>query len=408
MNGNDIKSMAILIDEAKQTAKMQEDLIMDDLTGYGIDPEKVRNLVVSEELESELTDEKVAEIFDTIGFEDSSINMEFFAKEEDSEQDTKRRCVEYAIASINDVITSKENLESLQAEANEEIKSYTDYICSAKFDEHRVKNIETWKSMLERETNPGRMHRLKKAIYILENRYTLEFMFERLHDEKTAKKEHRVLVENFFSNERSNYMMEKFAVKCKQFNFTGNLYRYLLDIEERYLEEKYHVFNNFFLFTAMRFIGHCDESEIDMAKEVIQCMLNLVYNRFYSDEVRDTFLNTIRSFLDEFMDEKEIFEKDNILQPNHPYRIRKKKEKDAKLRAGIYAELTKNNYVDISEQQDELDAMDINELIAFYNERKNEAESAKEEDSSKEEETDGSDTESQEEDANTSDEVAEE
>ena len=379
MNQNEIKSIVMLLNEAKESAKMQRELITSDLESYGMDPAKLEELVKSQDDDFKLTDEKVEEYYEAVKLENADDAIETFQKnEEETVLDGKRAWIEYGINSINDMISSEEDLEELEEEANGEIKSYTDYICSEAYDNHRKKNIETWKSMIKRETNPAKIAKLKKSIYIVENRYTLEFMFERLHNEKTSAKEHQALIDSFFNNTRSNYMMERFAEKCKQFGFSHDLYRYLLDIEERYLEEKYHVFNNFFLFSAMRFIGHCGYEEINEAKEVIQCMLNLVYNRFYSEEVKETFLNTIRSFLDEFMDDTELFNEKNILHPGHPYRIQKKKEKDAALRARIYEQLTIKGYANVEEEKESLDAMEINELLSYYNEREAEAVAAEE------------------------------
>ena len=376
MNQNEIKSIVMLLNEAKESAKMQRELIEGDLESYGIDSGALEELVKSQEEGFKLTDEKVEEYYEKIKLEGADEIIESF--QDESGNSGKRAWIEYGIASVESMISSEEDLEELEDEANGEIKSYTDYICSEAYDKHRMQNIEMWKSMIERETNPAKIAKLKKSIYIVENRYTLAFMFERLHNEKTASKEHQAMLDSFFNNARSNYMMEKFADKCEQFGFSQDLYRYLLDIEERYLEEKYHVFNNFFLFSAMRFIGHCGSEEINMAKEVVQCMLNLIYNRFYSEEVKETFLNTIRSFLDEFMDDTEIFNEKNILHPGHPYRIQKKKEKDAALRARIYEQLTIKGYANVEEEKESLDAMEINELLSYYNEREAEAVAAEE------------------------------
>lgn len=376
MNQNEIKSIVMLLNEAKESAKMQRELIEGDLESYGIDSGALEELVKSQEEGFKLTDEKVEEYCEKIKLEGADEIIESF--QDESGNSGKRAWIEYGIASVESMISSEEDLEELEDEANGEIKSYTDYICSEAYDKHRMQNIEMWKSMIERETNPAKIAKLKKSIYIVENRYTLAFMFERLHNEKTASKEHQAILDSFFNNARSNYMMEKFADKCEQFGFSHDLYRYLLDIEERYLEEKYHVFNNFFLFSAMRFIGHCGSEEINMAKEVVQCMLNLIYNRFYSEEVKETFLNTIRSFLDEFMDDTEIFNEKNILHPGHPYRIQKKKEKDAALRARIYEQLTIKGYANVEEEKESLDAMEINELLSYYNEREAEAVAAEE------------------------------
>lgn len=374
MNQNEIKSIVMLLNEAKESAKMQRELIESDLESYGVDSAVLEELVKSHEEDFTLTDEKVEEYYEAVKLDTADYAIEGFDVEDTTDTLAKKRAwIEYAIKSINDMISSEKDLKGLEEEANGTIKSYTDYICSEEYDKHRMNNIEMWKSMVERETNPVKISKLEKSIYIVENRFTLAFMFERLHNEKTAAKEHQSMIESFFNNGRSNYMMEKFAAKCEQFGFSRDLYKYLLDIEERYLEEKYHVFNNFFLFTSMRFIGHCGGDEINMAKEVVQCMLNLVYNRFYSEEVKDTFLNTIRSFLDEFMDDSELFNEKNILHPGHPYRIAKKKEKDAALRQRIYDAMSEKGYVNLEEDKESLDAMEINELLSYYNERESEA-----------------------------------
>lgn len=374
MNPNEIKSIVMLLNEAKESAKMQRELIESDLESYGVNSVILENLIKSQEEGFDLTDEKVEEYYEAVKLDGADDAIKAFQVENDTDViGGKRAWLKYAIDSINVMISSEKDLEELEKEANGEIKSYTDYICSEAYDKHRMNNIEMWKSMIERETNPAKISKLEKSIYITENRYTLAFMFERLHNEKTTAKEHQAMLESFFNNARSNYMMEKFAAKCEQFGFSHDLYRYLLDIEEHYLEEKYHVFNNFFLFSAMRFIGHCGSEDINMAKEVVQCMLNLVYNRFYSEEVKETFLNTIRSFLDEFMCDSEIFNEKNILHPGHPYRIQKKKEKDAALRQRIYEMMIEKGYANVKEEKESLDAMEINELLSYYNEREAEA-----------------------------------
>lgn len=353
MTSDEIKSISMLINEAKESAQMQRDLITDDLKDAGYNVPVLEELVRSSTFEGDLTDEQVDEICNKIiaeGGADITTNREF---------------VEHGIKSINDIIDTEKDLAELEEEANGEIKSYTDYICSEEYDKHRMKNIEMWKDMLKRETNFTARKKLQKAIYITEERYTLGFMFTRLNNPETHDDEKKRMAEAFFANSKSAYVLEKFGAKCKQFGFSGDLYRYLLDLEQKYLEEKYHVFNNFFLFTALRFIGHCGTEEVNEAKEIIQCMLNLIYNRFYSDEVRDTFLNTIRTFLDNFEDVRDEFDEKNILHPNHPYRIQKEKEREADLRVRLYHEIAKHVEIDDAAKE-KLDVMTITELLQYH------------------------------------------
>lgn len=363
MNANEIKSISMLINEAKESAKMQRDLITDDLESMGIKVDILEELVKNQSGDFELTDEAVSEYLEKITTSDADV-----------EEGKEKEFVQYAIDSIKDLIDTDEDLADLEDEADGEIKSYTDYICSEEYDNHRKNNIKIWKTMLEREENPAKARKLRKAIYIAENRYTLEFMFERLDNVETHTKEKSAMVESFFNNSRSNYVLTKFGAKCEQFGFSKDLYKYLLDLEERYLEEKYHVYNNFFLFTAIRFIGHCGTEEINEAKEIVQCMLNLVYNRFYSDDVKGIFLTTIRTFLDQFEDVRDTFNEKNILHPNHPYRIQKEKERDATLRAKLYGEMQTKLGIKLEDVKEDLDAMGIPELVKYYEEKKTEKE----------------------------------
>lgn len=367
MNANEIKSITLLINEAKESAKLQRELITDDLTdrkaNISVLEDIVRDMCEDPDEDFELSDSVVTEYYDAIHMGDEVLD-----------DAGKREYVEYAIDSFKDIISTENDLAKLEQEANGEIKSYTDYICSEAYDKHRMNNIEMWKTMLAREENPVKARKLKKAIYIAENRYTLAFMFERLNNPATHEKEKKALVESFFSNSRSNYTLHKFGDKCKQFGFSQDLYKYLLDLEERYLEEKYHVFNNFFLFSAIRFIGHCVDDEINEAKEIVQCMLNLVYNRFYSEDVKDTFLNAIRTFLDNFEYDREAFNENNILHPGHPYRIAKEKEREANLREKLYSDMQSKLGLKIIEVKDELDKMSIGDLMRYYKEKEKETE----------------------------------
>ena len=62
MNQNEIKSIVMLLNEAKESAKMQRELIESDLESYAIDSVALEELVKKSQEEGfELTDEKVEE-----------------------------------------------------------------------------------------------------------------------------------------------------------------------------------------------------------------------------------------------------------------------------------------------------------------------------------------------------------
>ena len=368
MKQSELRAVMSLINEARENAKFQRELIFENLRERCIDPDKLEQAMHVAEDRNPLKTAGVDNLYAVVALEGAEEIIKGYMEDREDITNARTLWLEEAIKDVETVIKSEEDIQDLAAEASTEMKSYAEYVSSEKYDQQRQRNLELWKEMLVKETDYGKRRRLEHAIKVTENRFSISFMFERLHNEKTAASEKQALIDVFFDNRKSRYMIDKFISKCEQFGVSKDVYHYLLNIEENFLEEKYHVFNNFFLHAAMRYIGHCGYEESDEMKTIIQNLLNLVYNRYYSDEVKEIFLTSIRSFLDMFEDVRDIFDEGNILHPGHPYRIQKEKEREAGMRKDIYEKLDEMLGA-MRPPISDLDEKSIPELIEYYNEQ---------------------------------------
>lgn len=286
-----------------------------------------------------------------------------------------------AIMDVGDVISSEVNLHQMEALQKDSIDEYINYLASPEYDQDIEKRIADWKQevirMKEDNANGFKIRELEKSIYAIENRYTLAFMVERIFNDSTSEKEIRSIADSFFNNHTSSYNMQRYAEKCRQAKVDDRLYRSFFDVEYKFLEEKYHVFNNLFLFITVRYIGHLDvNKEFDKFNYIVNAMSKLMYNRFSSDAMRDSLLDTIRKTLDKFESYREKFEKDNILHPNHPAYKEKAAKREAATRNHAYNELAAILYPDVNSETDvsgreELKAsinnMSVEEVVSYYN-----------------------------------------
>jgi hypothetical protein len=177
---------------------------------------------------------------------------------------------------------------------------------------------------------------LRKKIRLMKGRYNFTFMEMNDSIENEAKV--------FFDKRKTAYTMEKFASKCKQVKVNPELYKYYFNLEEKFLEEKYHVFNNAFLFHCIRYISNADAvKDEDEIKLVFNILTKLVYNKFPSEETREQALAGMRGYLDQLiaLGLSEKFETSNTSQPKHPDRLAKERQRDLDLRNSFYDTLYK-------------------------------------------------------------------
>ena len=122
----------------------------------------------------------------------------------------------------------------------ENIKRLNERIVSLREDKEKMNNFE--------------INKIQKKIDTLEKIINGSFITERL--DKLGTKEVESIVKTYFNNNKSAYIIERFKNKIEKVGFNSSTYRFFFNIEEKYLPEEYHVYNNLYLFIVMRFIAY--------------------------------------------------------------------------------------------------------------------------------------------------------
>ena len=250
-------------------------------------------------------------------------------------------------ADMDELENSKKQVEDLQKQVDEVTDDYQNFMCSEEYDEAQRKKIEKLREQVEKQKNKAdstfserqenriNEKKIKELEAILDNSYILT----RLNT--VGEKEVQNIVNAYFDKKRSSYIIERFKTKITSIGFKPEIYRFFFNIEEKYLDEEYHVFNNLFLFIAMRYIGYSDTgSSTNKAycRHLISSISKLIYEKF-SDTQKERFLNTVKEVLNHFKPYYEKFDKDNIVHPKHPRRIQKDKEQLEEFRNTIITTL---------------------------------------------------------------------
>lgn len=236
--------------------------------------------------------------------------------------------LDYIMNSIKDasmnLYTAKLEADKLKSESQDVLNEYFNYISSNKVQENRKKRLEMMKnSLADYNEDDVKKAKMKRMIDSMEASMSLSFLFTRLNTLK--EKEVKSIKDAFFDEKRGKYIMSKYTEKIGKFGFDPKLYRYFFNIEENFLDEKYHVFNNLFLFIYMRFVAYSnpyDKTDKLFVQSLTGSMANLIYHKFVSTENEIIFIDTVKKLLDYFEEYRDYFDKNNTTHPNHE--IRKK------------------------------------------------------------------------------------
>lgn len=273
------------------------------------------------------------------------------------------------VSSLED---SENDIKKLEDETSEVATEYMNFMCSPEFEERKYEQLTNLKSKLETIEDEVEYKKMEKMISSIEKVYDLSFLTARL--KRDPMKEAMSIVNTFFDDKRSSYVLSRCKEKLSKIGFNENIYRFFFNIEENYLPEEYHVFNNLFLFCVLRFISYINinsKTDCSFARAIISSMSKLIYEKF-TDKKREEFILFIEDVLSYFNDYHDKFERDNLTQPNHPRRIEKDKEHEKEEREMMIKTLKLNNI------EAEFESMDSSELKEFYKKTLDEIEDAKE------------------------------
>lgn len=226
---------------------------------------------------------------------------------------------------VADVVAQKENMESLIKDVNDAKQSTIDYVNSDEFVERKN---QYYRKQLESLKDEGlsleEKEKVKTELTFMDNLESCAFVYDRL--ERVGTKEVQRVMDHFFKDTLGEYMMHKFNGSCKKFHIGRDIYRYFLNLEETFLPEEYHPFNNLFLFVCIRYISYADDrnsNERDYVHRLINNLVFLYNHKFPTKEREEKFIDTIQRVCQFFFPYKETFITKNVTYKEHPERLRR-------------------------------------------------------------------------------------
>lgn len=265
----------------------------------------------------------------------------------------------------------------IQADSNDILNDYAEFLSSEKVIAARKARLERMKELAKSETNETKRREMEKKIKYMEMTQSLDFIFTRL--DTFGDKEKKNVINAFFDDKRGSYIINRYKDKIVKFGFDVNLYKYFFNLEENFLSEEYHPFNNLFLFYYMRFVAYSDpykEEDKLYVQSLTSAIANLIYHRFPKDkkEVDDSdidesnvnaaeqrFIKILEKFASFFEDQREYFFENNTMRPGHPIREEMTAKREMERKAELLKKMEELNITGYDEN------MTANELQEYFN-----------------------------------------
>ena len=304
-----------------------------------------------------MTDEELQKIYDEyfVGNEESKL-----LQAEDIRKDLKA-CKGLS----NSAYEMKKSFKEVQDLYNESVDEDWKRRNSKEYRDATLKRISEWKAEIEKmdPVKDARVIRdMRQKIEFMESTITLDFITDRI---KHVEREKSTIMRQFFSEREGSYSLDRCKSKSPKFGFDKDWYKFFFNLEENFLPEEYHAFNNLFLFNVMRFIGYQDpynQKDRGMVQAIISSLTGLVYHKFADTEMENVIISLIKDYDSYFEDQREKFMSDNTTRPNHPVRLEQSKKADADRRNDLFAGMVKFGF-DIPENATEMSTHDLQEYF---------------------------------------------
>ena len=344
----DYKLIMDLIEETREQYKNLKTFYEDYVSKtYHLDPHILNGILpVTKEKIAEMSVEDMAafiEKYSSISLNDfierqKAVN-EFMNTNESGEsqlfdiEDAYRKILTDIKSSSMTIYIQKRELDKMIAQSNEILNEYSSYMSSNKVKEARLKYLDTLKETVKKESDIVQKKKMEKMINDIESSYNLSFIFTRLNT--LGKKEIDSIVEAFFSNRKGKYIIDKFNIKIVKFGFKPTIFQHFLHLEETFLPEEYHPYNNLFLFIYMRMVAYADpynKTDKMWVQSITANISDLIYHRFEDVETEQKFKDIMMKVLDNFKDAYSTFYTDNETWEMHSARkdADEKREKSRK------------------------------------------------------------------------------
>lgn len=317
-------------------------------------------------------------IFDIIPYTDEKIdNMtieeikDFIEKHRDTSVQNipEIETLEDGIKLMKEVKTLQMNLYSAEQEASklkeqsqDILNDYFEYLSSPEVAAARKSRLDKMKELAEAETDEYKKYNMLKMINSMEQADSMEFIFKRFYN--TSINESQSVITQFFDERKGSYVINRYKEKMPRFGFDVNIYKYFFNLEENFLNEKYHAFNNLFLFYYMRFIAYADpnnKSDKLFVQSITSALANMIYHKFNSKIEEQTFIHVIEKFEEFFMDKHDYFMENNTTRPDHPVRVQASAKYEADQKARLIGKMNDLGITGYDE------SMSAKEMYEFFN-----------------------------------------
>lgn len=230
--------------------------------------------------------------------------------------------------------------QKIQEDTEDILEDYYHFLSSDEVRNARKERLEIMENTIEAEGNPDEKVKLQRSLDTIKRSISMSFLFDRL--ETVGKKEIKSIMDAFFDENKGKFVFTKWNVKAAQYQLKPDMYQHFFNIEENYLPEEYHVYNNLFLFVVMRYIAYSDpyrKNDALYVNSVLGNICSLVYHRFSTVEDEREFVEVIKRVDDYFTEYEATFTLRNTTAPNNPVRIENDKKRDEKRRKLIEEKL---------------------------------------------------------------------
>ena len=267
---------------------------------------------------------------------------------------------------LKEVLKQKHDLDDLKQQVMDAEQQLIDYTHSEEYLEIKRNRIASLEEAVEKEEDEKTKKELQEKLKIIKGLNYCEYLKDRVN--AYGDKEISSLEKSFFSPNGGSLIMSKFKSACKKMGVNEEIYSRFFDLEETFLPEEYAPFNNFFLHICMRYIGYADLNNT-IEKMYVDNLFNrlrmLILHSFESDNEEKQFIGVIRSVLDPFMKDVEVFKEKNTTYKSHPDRLARE-ERTEKERKERFLDRLELMGIEIT---DEIRAMDSISLGNFYTEK---------------------------------------
>ena len=265
------------------------------------------------------------------------------------------------------IYSAEKEVSVIKKQSTEVLDEYVNYLSSDKVKAARENKLNNLKAVVEEETDEIAKKKIKNMIEAMESANSYDFLLKRF--DKFGKDEIDNILEGYFNPKKGSYIIKKFQSKIKQFGYNPNVMKYFFNIEETFLPEEYHPFNNLFLFIYVRMVSYSDaynKEEKLFVQSLTGALADLFYHKFDSEESEKAFTDMICKVLDKFMDKVEYFKENNTTYAEHPVRKEQIMEHESKVRAALYKkfELLKYDWKDVN--PDDIDIQKLQDMYVDY------------------------------------------